>query len=509
MDLTPELTELEEIALLGGGGEVAIPEHQMSQAELYEEIRLRLRGGGNPDILKVPKDDLNRVCDNLLGILDEAEARVGRPRVANAYYEKRGGSNATVGSKYSGAADIYRQARDRYTRSKLRPLEPRIQLVEAASSALGDAGEVVEEILGCVRLFKGTRVFRQIEDARNPRGLSDAGAALSNAWWTICDALEAELSLSRWFQYARTEVGREQVPLDQFLGCDRAFDFSVVRATDDLISSGKWQQGIPADAWLDTTFAPVLTQGYDALNLIQHVHDLSFAPAVSLFRQRYWSGHGRMWTPGENETRRRRFMVIWREVQLALLPDTDDEVAPYLINRRRVTVYGDGATGREIAMEYPFTRVFVDPGIIPLALGTDRLAVFEPSDLSPPQDMIVGATEAGEILVAPACTSQYANVWGARPDVIPLFLRHIQDGTMRPVDPAIQSAAEMNPAHQPLFAQGTVGEIIERATLVPDRAGGIGGLLRRDFLGKVEALRRKSGKEFLSPAPFAFEQAWM
>lgn len=506
MDLTPELTELEVIALLGHDEEIVIPELPLSPADLREEIRLVLRGKGKIDVLRVPEDDLGRVCTNLRSLLDDAETTVGRPRVASAYHAMQAGSDANADSTFSGAADIYRRARDRYTRPSLRPLEPRIKLAAAALSALRDAHELDDGIQGFLHLFQGTRVLRHIEDTRNSSRLREAGLALSNAWWTICEALENELSLSHWFEFNRTEVAREQVPIEEFLGCDRVFDFSAAGAISDLIASGDWRRGLPVHAWPDTTFEPVATEGYDSLNLRQHVHDLGYAPSVSLFRQRYWDGPGRVWTPGEDEERKPYRLAIWREVQLALLPDSEGKVAPYLLNRQRVTVYDDD--GREIAVEYPFTRVFGEVGIIPLAIGKDRLAVFEPRELSPDEDLPMGVSTSGEVLMAPSCTSQFAQVWGARSTVIPLFLRHVRDAAVRPVDPKIEALARSSPSGRLHFLPGTVGELVERATLVPNRAGGIGGALRRDFLGKVEALRRKSGKEFLSPAPFAFEQAW-
>ena len=100
------------------------------------------------------------------------------------------------------------------------------------------------------------------------------------------------------------------------------------------------------------------------------------------------------------------------------------------------------------------------------------------------------------------------STWMASPGVIAIMLRMMADEESRPINPRIVECARRAESFPSQFALGTVGNVIEKATFVADRANGIGALLRADFYRRDGILRARGIVTDPDPWPIRFYRAW-
>jgi hypothetical protein len=98
--------------------------------------------------------------------------------------------------------------------------------------------------------------------------------------------------------------------------------------------------------------------------------------------------------------------------------------------------------------------------------------------------------------------------WMASPGAVAITLRMMADSESRPVNPAVLECAKRGEGFSSQFAAGTIGNIIEKATFVPDRADGIGALLRADFHRRDRILRAHGVVADADPTLSRFYRIW-
>lgn len=493
-DWTQELTEIEKAALFGSDLEnIDLNTRTPDAATLLEEIRLLLTKGGDRSIVKARPEDVDRINHNLARFLETSEQRAGRSRVATAY----------GGDAFTDAATRYSKDKWRFTHEQNRAMEVRFRLVEAGCDALRQVGTEQDTAEACFDLFSETGSRLEIIDMYESDILNDAGRIISNAWQQIAMSMDQEFGLKTWHTQIHGMCAsgrRSRIPVEQLMNVDLVVDVSGLGATygRDIPENGAF-----TDEYLrDPHIGPAVADGFGKLNLINHVNEFFSAPGVVLFCLPVWSADGSIVSAHSDKAVSRGGLKFWREITLHLLPDTEGQFEPYIVNKLSTTLHEGSSSGHRLPMRYPYTRAdeIETLNYAPLFLTKGEVHRFEPDQPWP--------MEGGINWNPNTLRSCYANVWPARPDIIPIFLRHLVDLEGRPFGAEIRKAAAESPVRDTFFPPASIGAVIERATLIPDRSKGIGGLLRADFLRKAKAIEEATGASVLLPPHQAFDRAW-
>ncbi|MBZ9960615.1 hypothetical protein [Mesorhizobium sp. BR1-1-14] len=104
--------------------------------------------------------------------------------------------------------------------------------------------------------------------------------------------------------------------------------------------------------------------------------------------------------------------------------------------------------------------------------------------------------------------TSYQTTWMASPGAVAIAMRMMADDECRPVDRAIVECAKRGDGFPSQFALGTIGNVVEKATFIPDRADGVGALLRADFQRRDGILRAHGIMTDAAPWPSRFYRAW-
>lgn len=481
VQLLRELDEYQTALLVHDSREILTPK-ELSAADLRAEVQILLRGGEPTKRLSVASADVLGVQNNLSSLLDQAERLRGRTAVALEY----------ASASCRDPKEVYKQDKHRYAnQKKAGPLElgTRLKLARAACAVIQTADPGFNENAAILTIL-GASSVSYIKFNMETEALLDSGKVISDAWRQISRALDDELNLSEWFA-DRSE------PID---------DASELIA--DLLSV-ETAACIPDDARLGTPVKDCVATrrlsspddaSEDDYNFFRHPHDEALAPSVPLYSFAQLRAPGRLLSdPSHPKSGTRVQIIFWREVALQLLPGSEGGILPCITVAPKVSLIGSG--GRPIALSTPFSRPLGDPCVVPLLLSkSTHLSEFRPDAPHSFEDQVSGLGLSGQTV--------FQTAWTASAAVVAIALRTLADKELRPVSEAITEQGRKTDATQCHFALGTVGNAVEKATFVIDRAGGLGSLLRADFYRR-DALLRKHGIITNSASlPARFLRSW-
>lgn len=481
VQLLRELDEYQTALLLRDSREILTPK-ELSAADLRAEVEILLRGGEPTKRLSVARADVLGVQRNLRSLLDHAERLGGRSAVALEY--------ASISER--DPKEVYKQDKHRYANQKMiGPLElgTRLKLAKAACAIIQAFDPGFNESVAMLTIL-GASSVSYVKFNMETEALLDSGKAISDAWRQIARALDDELDLSGWFAH-RSEVIDDAADLiADLLGVETAAcipdDARLGMAVKDCVATSRLSSPEDADE--------------EDYNFFRHPHDEALALSVPLYSFAQLRAPGRLCSdPSHPKSGIRVQITFWREVALQLLPGNTGGVLPCIAVAPKVSVIGAG--GRPIALSTPFTRPLDDPCVVPLLLSKSaHISVFRPDAPHSFGDQVSGLGLSGQTV--------FQTAWMASAAVVAIALRTLADKELRPVSEAVAEQGGKSDAEQCHFALGTVGNAVERATFVINRANGLGGLLRADFYRRDGLLRRRGIVTNHAPLPSRFLRSW-
>ncbi|RVA57606.1 hypothetical protein EN933_03685 [Mesorhizobium sp. M7A.F.Ca.US.001.01.1.1] len=462
--MTNLLREFDEHqAALLSGFEVPGPltPERLTPGDLAAEVKRFLQGGQPSKRISITRADVLGVQKDLLGLLERAEATAGRSNVASAY----------AGGIDRDPMEAYRRDRSRYAHpSQPGPLDvgARLKLAKAACDIIRAREPAFEDEAALLRIFGSTSVS-YVRYSMEAESLLDCGRMLSDAWLEISCALDEELSLSSWLTAWEEPAELPEEAIAEMLGVEMA------ALPPPLVDEGLTEEMFER---------PRLVSSPDAVdreeyNFMRSPPDDALAPAIPLFKLETRRAAGRLANAGRQalSTSRAALLRSWREVMLQLLPCNEGGVLPCLSFVPKVSL--SDRAGREIPLRTPFAWPVGENPRVPLLVGgAPGVTWFIPDDAR--------TLEQGGL----SDDTVYQTTWTASPGAVAITLRMMADSDSRPVNQAVLDCAGRSEGFPSQFALGTIGNIMEKATFVPDRADGIGALLRADFHRRTAILRR-------------------
>ncbi|MBZ9673795.1 hypothetical protein [Mesorhizobium sp. ES1-3] len=481
VQLLRELDEYQTALLVQDRREILTPK-ELSAAELRAEVEILLRGGEPAKRLSVAKADILDVQKNLWSLLDQAERLGGRTSVAQEY----------ASASCRDPKEVYKQDKHRYANRKTpgpQELGTRLKLARAACAVIQSVDPAFNESAAILTLL-GASSVSYVKFNMETEALLDSAKVISDAWLQLAHALDEELSLSSWFA-DRTEVIDDAAGLIADL-----LDVETAACIPDDARLGMPVKDCTATRRLSTP-----EDAYeDDYNFFRHPHDEALAPSVPLYSFAQLRAAGRLFSdPSRPKSGTRVQIVFWREVMLQLLPGSAGGILPCITVAPKVSIIG--ASGRPMALATPYSRPLDDPCMVPLLLSkSPHVSEFRPDAPHSFEDQIKEAGLSRQTV--------FQTAWMASAAVVAIALRTLADRELRPVSNAITEQSVKSDATQCHFANGTVGNVVEKATFVIDRAGGIGGLLRADFYRRDALLRKRGITTNSASMPARFLRSW-
>ncbi|RWK29811.1 hypothetical protein [Mesorhizobium sp.] len=451
---------------------------RLSPGDLRREVARFLRVGQPSKRISIAKGDILAVQSELLRLLERAETAAGRDAVALAY----------AGNGDRLPLEAYRRDRHRYAHPR-QPgpldLNARLRLAGAACALIREHVPDFDADSALLRIL-GPSSISYVRYSTESESLLDSGRMLSDAWLEIAHALDEELGLSSWFALREEPVADPGGVVAELLGAETA-----------ALPPAHVGEDLDAESFEEPRYIsgpePAYLQEY---NFMRSPHDEALAPAVRLFMVETRSATGRLAdTYGKARSPSLARIRFWREVTLQLLPCTAGGILPCLAFVPKVSLADRG--GNPIPLRSPFTRPIGETPRVPLLLSTaDDLTWFRPDDPA--------ALSDGRF----SDDTSYQTTWMAAPGAVAIAMRMMADDECRPVDRAIIECAKRGDGFPSQFALGTIGNVVEKATFIPDRADGIGALLRADFQRRDSILRAHGIMTDAAPWPSRFHRTW-